>query len=154
VHQPLQRSWSTFRIDAWGDAPADRSKGTVKLIEEVHQMCNSVTARVNSSKEGCGAGIPLLLLEAEKQLAAFHQAVLTLHGPEAAHRAAEDWLVELETAAQNEPIHWRRISRAAAGRLVLWLTNNEHPPTPERSWRVFKRATGKLLQCTHPCEAR
>ncbi len=53
----------------------------------------------------------------------FHQAVLSLHGPEEAQCAAEDWLHELETTAMhNNPIHWRRISLAAADGLALRLT--------------------------------
>ncbi len=111
-------------------------------------------AHIKSSDEGCGAGTPSLLVEAERQLAAFHQAVLSLHGAEEAQKASADWLHELETALYNEPIHWRRISLVAADRLALRLTNCEHPPTHQRSWRMFQRGTRELLQCAQPCEAR
>jgi len=44
--------------------------------------------RIKSSDEQrYGAGTPSRLAEAERQLAAFHQAVLSLHGPEEAQKA-------------------------------------------------------------------
>jgi hypothetical protein len=109
---------------------------------------------IKSSDAECGAGALPLLVEAERQLAAFHQAVLSLHGPEEAQCAAEDWLHELETAAHNEPIHWRRISLAATDRLASRRANGEHPSAHERSWRMFQRGTRQLLQRPQPCEAR
>jgi hypothetical protein len=126
----------------------------MKFAQEVRQMHDLENDFITSSDAECGAGAPFLLLEAERQLAAFHQAVLSLHGPEEAQRAAEDWLHELETRAHNEPIDWRRISLAAGDRLASRLTNGAHPPTLERSWRMFQRGTRQLLQCTQPCEAR
>ncbi len=111
-------------------------------------------AHIDSGDGECGAGAPSLLVEAERQLAAFHQAVLSLHGPEEAQCAAEDWLHELETTAMhNNPIHWRRISLAAADGLALRLTNGEHPSTHERRWQLMRLQVQRLLQCTHPCEA-
>lgn len=118
-------------------------------------MGDLVNARTKSSDPGCGAGASSLLVEAEQQLAAFHQAVLSLHGPEEAQRAAEGWLHELETAAaHNKPIPWRRISLAAADRSAARLIDGEHPPTHERSWRMLSRGTQRLLQCAQPCEAQ
>ncbi len=111
-------------------------------------------AHIDSSDEECGAGTPSSLAEAERQLAAFHQAVLSLHGPEEAQHATEDWLHELETAAHNEPIHWRRISLATADRLASRRANGEHPSEHELSWRMFQPGTRQLLQCAQPCEAR
>lgn len=117
-------------------------------------MDDLVKARINASDGECGPDTRSLLAEAERQLAAFHQAVLSLHGPEAAQRAAEDWLHELETAAHDEPIHWGRVTLAAVDRLASRLTDSEHPPTHENSWRIFQGGTRQLLQCAHPCEAR
>lgn len=109
-------------------------------------------AHIDSGDGECGAGAPSLLVEAERQLAAFHQAVLSLHGPEEAQCAAEDWLHELETTAMhNNPIHWRRISLAAADGLAQRL-----PQLPsqsmERRWQLMRLQVQRLLQCTHPCE--
>ncbi len=118
-------------------------------------MGDLVNARIKSGDEGCGAGTSSLLEEAERQLAAFHQAVLSLHGPEEAQRAAEDWLHELETtAAHNEPIHWRRIFLDAADRLASRLVDGKHSPIYEHRWQVMRLQTQRLLQCAHPCEAR
>jgi hypothetical protein len=118
-------------------------------------MGDSGSAHINFIERECGAGAPSLLPEAERQLAAFYQAVLSLHGPEQAQLAAEDWLRELGTeAAPNEPIPWRRISAVAAGLLASRLSDGEHFPTYERSWRMLQRGTRHLLQCVQPCEAR
>lgn len=74
------------------------------------------------------AHTPSSLQEAERELAAFHKAVLKMHGPEEAQRAADDWIRELEATDANEaPANWRRISVAAAGRLASRLVNSSSP---------------------------
>jgi hypothetical protein len=146
----------TFRIDVSICWQAGRkSHEDEELVQEVCQMRDLENTRIKSSDEQrYGAGTPSRLAEAERQLAAFHQAVLSLHGPEEAQKASEDWLRELETAAPNEPIHWRHISLVAADRLASRLVGNEHGATLGRSWQMIQRGTRQLLQCAQPCEAR
>ncbi len=116
-------------------------------------MRDADTVHASSSDRGCAAGDPLFVVEAERQLAAFHQAVLSLHGAEQAWEAAEDWLRELETAAHDAPAPWRRISLSAAERLATRLASSEHTPSCENRWRQIQRRTEQLL-CARPCEAQ
>jgi hypothetical protein len=59
---------------------------------------------------------------AERELAAFHQAVLETYGPQEAIRAAQDWIEALErldVPAAAAPSGWRRATRAAAQSLAF-----------------------------------
>ncbi len=124
------------------------------FVQEICQMRELENVLVNSRGRECDDGASFLLVEGERQLAALYQAVLNLHGPEEAQKAAEDWLCEFErVAAHNEPIQWRRISVAVADRLASRLTDGERPPTHDRSWRMFRTGTRQLLQCPQPCKA-
>lgn len=116
-------------------------------------MGNSVSARIDSSEGECGTGPQSLVMEAERRVGAFYQAVLNLHGQEEAQRAAEDWLYELERAPQGEPLPWRSISLAAIDRLASRLMGGEQPETQEGRWQILQRETRRLLQCAQPCEA-
>jgi hypothetical protein len=58
---------------------------------------------------------------AERELSAFVTAVHQLFGAEQAWRAADSWIEELERAdwpTEALVIHWRKVTIAAAGRLV------------------------------------
>ncbi len=109
----------------------------------------------HSNDVKCTGSNSSLLMEAEQHLGAFHQAVLRLHGPEEAQRAAEDWVRELETTtAYEEPTRWRQLSLAAAGRLAARLVDNKASRGHQRAWRMTRQRTKELLQCVCPCEAR
>lgn len=57
---------------------------------------------------------------AERELAAFFQAVTELYGPEQAEASAEDWLGELmaRCGLPASVREWREVSIAAAARLA------------------------------------
>lgn len=111
--------------------------------------------RITPSDERCGESVLALLAEAERQLAAFHRAVLSLHGPEEARNAAEDWLRELEkTDAANEPIVWRRIAQAATGCLATRLVDGGHASARGARWKLMRLRAQRLLQTAEPCEAQ
>lgn len=58
---------------------------------------------------------------AERELAAFHQAVLRNHGAAEATQAAQDWVEVMETMewpSANLHPDWRRVTIAAASRLA------------------------------------
>ena len=58
---------------------------------------------------------------AERELSAFVTAVRQLFGAEQAWRAADSWIEELERAdwpSEAPVIDWRKVTIAAAGRLV------------------------------------
>ena len=61
------------------------------------------------------------LASAERELSAFVTAVHQLFGAEQAWRAADSWIEELERAdwpSEAPVIDWRKVTIAAAGRLV------------------------------------
>jgi hypothetical protein len=61
------------------------------------------------------------LVSAEKELSAFFAAVHQLFGAEQAKKAAENWIEELEEvdwSSEASVIDWRRVTIAAAARLV------------------------------------
>jgi hypothetical protein len=61
------------------------------------------------------------LASAERELSAFVTAVHQLFGVEQARRAAHSWIEELERTdcpSQAPVIDWRKVTIAAAGRLV------------------------------------
>jgi hypothetical protein len=70
--------------------------------------------------------------KAQRELAAFYEAVFEMYGPEEAMRAALDWIEELARADQpvggGDP-NWRQTTIAAAGGLASRVLNN---PTNRR----------------------
>ena len=55
-----------------------------------------MNSRMQEAKQSCAERVGSLLHSAEKELAAFSQAVLELFGSEQARLSAEDWIEELE----------------------------------------------------------
>lgn len=58
-------------------------------------------------------------LAAERELAAFYNAVLKMHGPAEAQRAAEEWIEEVERPAAGMPSDLRHATVRAAHALAL-----------------------------------
>ncbi len=82
MYQPQLRSLWTFHIDAEVNVPAGRLQRAMNMkFIQGGKMGGLENAHIDSGDGECGAGAPSLLVEAERQLAAFHQAVLSLHGP-------------------------------------------------------------------------
>ncbi len=81
-----------------------------------------MNSRMQEAKQSCAEHAGSLLHSAEKELAAFSQAVLELFGSEQARLSAEDWIEELELmdlpAGAGSP-DWRRLTISAASRLAL-----------------------------------
>jgi hypothetical protein len=68
--------------------------------------------------------VTLLILSAEREIAAYRNAVLDLYGTEASDWATNDWLSALETTnwpACRSGLSWRTITILSASRLAMRL---------------------------------
>lgn len=93
-----------------------------------------------------GADEPYYPLEAEKELAAFHAAVLEMHGPQEAQQSAEDWIHLAEKATANEAhIKWRKISIIAASLLSARLLDRSYADQLRK--RLYGAASFELKIC-------
>lgn len=99
---------------------------------------------MQKAKEACVELTALHLSCAEKELAAFAQAVQELFGEEQARQSVEDWMDELEGMdrwGQRVMPSWRSLTIAAVVRLSRRVNVLPHEETPN------KRSEQEL---THP----
>lgn len=102
-------------------------------------MRHADRAQTSLSPHEPEAGNPFSLAEAERHLAAFHQAVLKMHGAQEAQQAAEDWLRECAAAAEQDTlIRWGHVTAAAASRLAARLVDGKNAASRDRPWRMIK----------------
>jgi hypothetical protein len=110
------------------------------------------TSNSISAVYACDEPVRAASLEAEKELAAFYSAVLALHGPEQAMRAANDWLSQVELSKDSTP--WRHISIKASDKLAARLLK-EHPALPrQQSVRLLRERIDQMLHALCPCTAK
>ena len=77
---------------------------------------------MQSTEQGCVELVAKLVSAAEKELAAYTQAVLELFGSEQAWQSVEDWMEELESMglpSRKQLQDWRHLTIAAAARLAV-----------------------------------
>ena len=84
-------------------------------------MCpQTIVSTTRTTENPVGFSV-ILLLMAEKELAAFTLAVSELLGPEQARQTIEDWIEQLQLmdwATEGVMPHWRGLTMAAASRLL------------------------------------
>ena len=92
-------------------------------------MCNKEANSIFHTRQ-----VPVELIaefvSAEKELAAFYEAVFRRYGPKEARIAAQDWIEELETMdwpVDGAPPHWRHVTMVAADCLASRII--DHSPS-------------------------
>lgn len=100
-------------------------------------MCDTFCVDALFSGTDFAPHSPTILMMAERELAAFYQAVLTMYGPKVAWEAAGDWIKELEAVSYEKPIRWHQISLVAADRLADRLPGVIRAPALEPLRSVY-----------------
>jgi hypothetical protein len=80
-------------------------------------MCAKETSSIVETQQASVEMIADLLPTAERELAAFYEAIEKRYGPEEARKAAHDWIEEVETMdwpAEGTIPNWRHVSIVAA----------------------------------------
>ena len=100
---------------------------------------------MNNTRSPHNANCTDLMTAAERELAAFLDAVTELYGAEEAELAAEIWLDELQGMNRlpgREGRDWRKVTISALARLASSLAATELPamPVPDCSASAFRCA--------------
>jgi len=94
-------------------------------------MCDKTTNIAVATQQAPSGLVDVLLMTAERELAAFYTAVARRYGPAEASKAAYDWIEEAKTmdwTANEATLNWCYVSIVAADRLASRVI--EHSPYP------------------------
>ena len=92
-------------------------------------MCDKKTSSIVYAQQATAGRVAELMTTAEKELAAFYDAVFRQYGQQEARNAAQDWIDELgmmDWPADWILPNWRHVTIAAADRLALRII--DHSP--------------------------
>jgi hypothetical protein len=92
-------------------------------------MCDKKTSSIVYAQRASVERVAELMTTAEKELAAFYEAVFRQYGLKEARKTAQDWIEELGTMdwpADWTLPNWRHVTIAAADRLALRII--DHSP--------------------------
>jgi hypothetical protein len=93
-------------------------------------MCDKKTSSIVPAQQAPVERVAELLTAAEKELAAFYEAVFRRYGPKEARKAAQDWIEELETMdwpTDRALPNWHHVTIAAADCLAFRIV--DHSPS-------------------------
>jgi hypothetical protein len=93
-------------------------------------MCDKKKSSIVYARQASVERIAELITTAETELAAFYETVFRRYGLKEARKAAQAWIVELETMdwpANSALPNWRHVTIAAADRLALRIIG--HSPS-------------------------
>ncbi len=92
-------------------------------------MCDKKTSSIVHAQQAPVERVVELMTTAETELAAFYEAVFRRYGVKEARKAAQDWIVEVETMDWPTDwalTNWRHVTIAAADCLALRIA--DHSP--------------------------
>jgi hypothetical protein len=90
-------------------------------------MCDKKTNSIVHAKHASVERVAELLTTAERELAAFYEAIFKRYGLKEARKAAQDWIEELETMdwpADWALPNWRHVTIAAAKCFALRIIDH------------------------------